>query len=113
VSVRSRWQHSATRWRLGNGRVRVSNAWYRAAGRHVQGARVRVSNWRNHRTWDRGRRDAARRAADQVRSRAPVYRDRINPGTGRPHRDDARLGRISDRSLARMRDSRMARGRSR
>lgn len=63
---------------------------------------TRISNWRNRRTIERGRRPRTTQAADQVRSRAPLYRDRVNPATGRPHRDDALLGRTSDRALARM-----------
>jgi hypothetical protein len=30
----------------------------------------------------------------------PVYRNRINPATGRPHRDDKQLGRTQDQALA-------------
>lgn len=69
---------------------------------------TRFWNWRNRRAVSRGRRDAVARAGDGVRSAVPVYRDRVNPATGRPHRDDAWLGRRADRSL----DAR-ARGRSR
>jgi hypothetical protein len=90
------------RWRLANGRTRVSNAWYRAAGRRISGARQGISNWRNQRTLDRGRRPRTTQAADAARSSAPVYRNRINTGTGRPHRDDRQLGRTTDQSLARM-----------
>ncbi len=97
---------STLRWRLGNGRVRASNAWYRIAGRPVQGRRQRVGNWRNGRAIARGRRDVVARAGDQVRSRMPVVRNRVNPATGRPHRDDAWMGRLSDRSLARMKAGR-------
>jgi len=84
---------------------------------HATGNRTRISNWRNRRTIDRGRRPRTTQAADVVRSRVPVYQDRVNPATGRPHRDDALLGRTSDRSLARMAPARRAdravRGRSR
>jgi hypothetical protein len=69
---------------------------------HATGNRQRLSNWRNRRTIERGRRPRITQAADAARSSLPVYRDRINRATGRPHRDDAQLGRTSDRSLARM-----------
>ena len=93
----------------GNGRTRVSNAWHRLAGRRIAGARTRVSNWRNRHAIARGRRDAPARAADAVRSRTPVVRDRVNRATGRQHRDDARLGRLSDESLARSQEPRSER----
>jgi hypothetical protein len=92
-------------------RTRASNAWHRAVGRHVQGGRTRLSNWRNRKALERGRRDIPARVADQVRSRTPVVRDRVNRATGRPHRDDARMGRLSDQSLARQ--ARVRSGRSR
>ena len=101
------------RWHAANGRTRASNAWYRAAGRRIQGARTGVSNWRNQRTLERGRRPRTTQGADAVRSSVPVYRNRINPATGRTHRDDRSLGRTTDRSLARMAPARRAgRGRS-
>ena len=80
-------------------RVGVSNAWHRAAGRHVQGGRARISNWRNRRAIAQGRRDVAARTGDQVRSRTPVLRDRIDRSTGRPNRDARRIGRQRDVSL--------------
>ena len=83
-------------------RVRVRDAWYRAAGRHIQGTRARFSNWRNLRDIQRGRRDAPARLGDQVRSRTPVVRGRVNRATGRAHRDDIRMGQASDRTLARL-----------
>lgn len=108
------------RYYLPAARTRVSNAWHRAAGRHVQGGRARFWNWRSQKAFARGRRDIPARAADQVRSRVPVYRDRVNPATGRRHRDDVRLGRGMDQGLAAFRRSmpevarqRPARGRSR
>lgn len=89
MSLRDRWKYSATNTRF----------W----------------NWRNQKARERGRRDIAARAGDQVRSRTPVMRARINPGTGRPHRDDRRMGRLSDQSLARFKRTTpsAARGRSR
>jgi hypothetical protein len=87
-SLRDRWKHGA--------------------------ANTRFRNWRNARDRARGRRDIAARAGDQVRSRTPVLRDRVNPATGRKHRDDARLGRGMDESPARFRErAGMSRGRSR
>jgi hypothetical protein len=71
-------------------------------------ARQRVRNWRTGKAWDRGRRDLAARAGDQVRSRVPVFRDRVNRGTGRPHRMDPQFGRGVDRTMARVRDARAA-----
>ena len=90
------------RWRLANGRVHASNAWYRAAGRRISGTRTQLSNWRNLRAIQRGHRDIPARAGDQIRSRAPVVRARINRATGRPHGDDVRMGQASDRTLARL-----------
>ena len=112
MSLRVRWNHirdypGNVRARTGTGivyraHVAASNAWYRVAGRRISGARMGVSNWRNQRTLERGRRPRTTQAADAARSSVPLYRDRINPGTGRPHRDDRQLGRTSDASLARM-----------
>ena len=77
-------------------RVHASNAWHRAAGRHIQGGRARLSSWRNRRAIARGRRDVVARAGAQVRTRTPVLRNRIDPSTGRPNRDARRLGRQRD-----------------
>lgn len=90
------------RWRAANGRTHVSNAWHRAVGHRLAGARTGFGNWRNLRAIQRGRRDVPARIGDQVRSRTPVVRSRINRATGRPHRDDREMGRSSDRSLARL-----------
>jgi hypothetical protein len=80
VSLRDRWKYSATNTRF----------W----------------NWRGQKARERGRRDIPARVGDQVRSRTPVVRDRINRGTGRPHRDDRDMGRLSDQSLARFKQRR-------
>ena len=93
---------SAFRWRLANGRVRVSNAWYRTAGNRIHGGRQGYRNWLNRRAVLRGRSPLPERLTRPVRSSLPVYRDRINPATGRPHRDDRALGRTSDASLSRL-----------
>lgn len=88
------------RWRAANGRTHASNAWYRAVGRHIWGARGRLHNARVVRAQQRGRRDLPRRAADSLRSSLPVYRNRINPATGRPNHDSRRTGRLLDADLA-------------
>ena len=87
--------------RLAANRVRVhaSNAWHRAIGRHIQTQRARFRNFRTTRDIRRGRRDIATRAGDQVRSRTPVLRNRIDPSTGRQNRDARRIGRQRDVSL--------------
>lgn len=85
---------------LGNGRVSVSNAWYRVAGHRIQGVRGRLHNARVVRAQQRGRRDLPRRAADSLRSSLPGYRNRINPSTGRPNRDSRQTGRLLDADLA-------------
>ena len=111
------YAHDFWRVYLPNARTRASNAWHRAAGRHLQGQRTGFSNWRNNRAIQRGRRDLPARTGDQVRSRMPVVRDRINRATGRPHRDDRAMGQASDRTLARLagqqRDLRAAQARNR
>lgn len=98
--------HAATaRWRLANGRVRASNAWHRAAGRHIQASRTGLSNWRNRRTIQRGRTPRWERVTAEVKSRAPVYRNRINPAHGNPHKADARLHRTANEGLRRMKET--------
>ncbi len=100
------------RYHLPNARTHASNAWHRAAGRHIQSARGGFANWRNQKAWERGRRDVPARVGAQVRSRTPVVRNRINRGTGRPHRDDRHMGRLSDQSLARFKRTTPPRTRS-
>jgi hypothetical protein len=87
-------------WYLDSARVRVSNAWYRAIGRRASGWRIQASNWRHRRAMVRGRAALPDRWAQQARSHVPVYRDRINPATGRPHRDDGLMARSRDEGLA-------------
>jgi hypothetical protein len=65
----------------------------------------RLRNWRNRRFIETGRGFRLERATRRVRASAPVYRDRINPGTGRPRRDDVRVYAVRDRGFARMRES--------
>lgn len=67
---------------------------------------TRLSNWRNRRALGRGKRDLPARAGDQVRSRTPVLRSRINPATGRQHSHDRESGRLSDQSLGRWAEQR-------
>ena len=93
------------RYYLPQAGVRVSNAWDRAAGRHIQGSRARFSNWRNRRDIIQGKRDVVRRGGDEIRSRLPVVRGRINPATGLQHRRDAELGRGLDQALTRNRQA--------
>jgi hypothetical protein len=102
---------SEARWHLAKGRVKVSNAWYRAAGRRIQGARTGISNARNRRTIERGRAPRLDGAAAAVTSRTPVIRGRINPATGRRRRDDAMMHRSRNEGLARMAPQRPVRTR--
>lgn len=67
----------------------------------------RVGNRRRRRFLETGKGYAAERATRGVRSALPVYRDRINPGTGRPRRDDAEIYRRRDAALATMRERRI------
>ena len=101
MSIRTRWQSSATRWRLGNGRVRVSNAWHRAAGNRIHGGRQGYRNWLNRRARARGKAPLPDRITRGIGSRVPAVRDRINPATGRPRWTDR-----SDGALARWRADR-------
>jgi len=78
------------------------------------GIRARISQWRNQRAWDQGKRDLVRKAADQARSRIPGYRDQPNPVyAGRPHRQDAQTGREIDRTLSQLRAGRQLQARAR
>jgi hypothetical protein len=106
VSTPRDYLHDLRRYYLPKAATRARDAWHQAAGRHIQGARRRVSNWRNRRDLERGRRDIPRRIGDQVRSRTPVLRNRVNRATGRPHRADRHMGRLSDQSLARVKENR-------
>jgi hypothetical protein len=62
--------------------------------------RTRFRNWMNRRAWQRGKTPLPDRIARQFTARMPVYRNRINRATGRPHRDDLWMGRRGDRSMA-------------
>ena len=110
MSIRTRWQSSATRWRLDNGRVRVSNAWYRAVGRRISGGRQRYRNWLNRRARVRGRAPLPDRLTRWAGSRTPGYRNRINPATGRPRWTDRSDGALAkwraDRERLQGRDAR-------
>ena len=110
MSIRTRWQTSTTGWRLGNGRVRVSNAWYRAAGRRISGGRQQYRNWLNRRAVTRGRTPLPDRITRGAGTCLPIVRDRINPATGRPRWTDRSDGALAkwraDREGAQGRDAR-------
>jgi hypothetical protein len=93
-------------WRAGNGRTKIRDAWWRAVGRRIDGARTARRNERNRKTIERGKAPRRDRVAAEVKSRTPVLRDRINPAHGNKHRKDARLHRQGNESLARMRQAR-------
>ena len=97
-----RGHFSALRWRAANGRTKASNAWYRTVGRRVQGARTAASNRKNRRIIERGKAPRRDRVAAEIKSRTPIYRNRVNPAHGNKHREDARLHRAGNESLARM-----------
>lgn len=111
ASVRDHVSDIPVRTRLAANRAHVaaSNGWHRAAGKHIQGARAKLSNARNRRAIERGRRDLPRRTADSLRSSPPVVRNQIDPRTGHKNRDAKRMGRLSDQSLARMAPARTTR----
>jgi hypothetical protein len=83
--------------------VRLSDARYHAT-RPLRTVTGSVRNWRNRRFVQTGKGFALERATRQVRSSLPVLRDRINPATGRPRRDDVELYRRRDAAFARMRE---------
>lgn len=86
--------------------TRLSDARYRAA-RPLRTVTGRVSYWRRRRFLETGKGYAAERATRGIRSSLPVYRDRINPATGRPRSDDAEIFRRRDAALATLRDRRI------
>ena len=94
--------------RIAASRVRTgaSNAWHRAAGNRIHGARIGLSNARNRRTIERGRAPRISGVRAAVSSRLPVYRNRINRAHGNPHQEDARLHRTGNEALARMKADR-------
>ena len=110
MSIRTRWQTSTTGWRLANGRVRVSNAWYRSAGRRIHGTRQGYRNWLSGRARARGKAPLPDRITRGIGSRLPVVRDRINPATGRPRWTDRSDGALAkwraDRERLQGRDAR-------
>lgn len=65
----------------------------------VAGNRQRYRNWLNRRAWERGKVPLPDRATRRFSS-LPVYRNRVNPATGRPRHDDRQLGRTQDRAMA-------------
>jgi hypothetical protein len=96
---------SDLRWRAANGRTKVSNAWWRAAGRRIDGARQQASNEKNRKTIARGKAPRRDWVADEVKSRTPIYRKRINPATGRPHTDDRMMHGVRNEGLGKMKRS--------
>jgi hypothetical protein len=80
-----------TRLAANRAHVRASNWWHRQAERlHIDRPKDRWQNWLYRRAAQRGRDPLPQRAARST----PVYRNRINPATGRPRRDDVRLNRL-------------------
>jgi hypothetical protein len=71
--MRIRDHLSDLRWHAANGRVHVSNAWYRIAGRRISGTRQQYRNWLSTRA--------------RVRGKRPLP-DRVNPATGRRRRTE-------------------------
>jgi hypothetical protein len=65
---------------------------------------TRWHNWRNGAAIERGRAPRLDGAIAAATSRAPVVRNRVNPATGRKHRDDAMMHRTRNEGLARMKD---------
>jgi hypothetical protein len=92
-------------WHLRKIAVRLSNARYRAT-RPLRTVTGRLGNWRRRRFAETGKGYRAERATRRLRSSVPVYRDRVNPATGRPRRDDARIYAARDRDHARLREGR-------
>ena len=86
--------------------VRLSDARYRAT-RPYRTVAGQVGNWRRRRFLETGKGYAAERATRGVRSSLPVYRNTINPATGRPRADDAEIYRRRDAALATMRERRI------
>jgi len=104
MSIRDR--AAGFRWNVRKAAVRLSNARYRAA-RPLRTLTGRAGNWRRRRFLETGRGFALERATRGVRSSLPVYRDRINPATGRPRADDREVYRRRDAALTRMREDRL------
>ena len=94
-------------WRFRKAAVRLSNARYRAT-RPYRTVAGRAGNWRRRRFLETGKGYVLDRATRGVRSSLPLYRNRINPATGRPRRDDAEVYRRRDAALARMRERQIA-----
>lgn len=74
--------------------------WQYGATRPLRTVAGRVGNWRRRRFVETGKGFALERATRPLRSALPVYRDRINPATGRPHRDDVLVYGARDRVWA-------------
>lgn len=68
---------------------------------HLTGNRQRYRNWLNRRARARGKAPLADRATRGAGSRMPGYRNRVNPATGRPRRDDRQSSPVKDQAPAR------------
>jgi hypothetical protein len=97
----SDYAHDAP-WYARKATVPLRNGLYRAT-RPLRTVSGRVGNWRRRRFAETGKGFWAERATRGLRSSLPGYRDRINPATGRPRRDDATVYARRDEQLARMR----------
>jgi hypothetical protein len=63
-----------------------------------------VGNYRRRRYLETGKGFVLERRTRRLRSSLPVYRNRINPATGRPRRDDGEVYRRRDAAFARLRE---------
>ena len=73
----------------------------RSPRHHYQSWAQGRRNERNRKTIERGKAPRRDRVAAEVKSRTPIYRDRINPAHGSKHREDARLHKTGNESRAR------------
>jgi len=86
-------------WYAHRATLPVRNAAYRATD-PIRSARGQYRNHRNRRFLQTGKGFWLERHTRGLRSSLPVYRNRINPGTGRPRRDDAEIYGRRDMRLA-------------
>jgi hypothetical protein len=102
VSRLSDYLHDAP-WYARKATVPLRNAACRAT-HPIRSARGSYRNYRNRRFLETGKGFWVERHTRRLRSSLPVYRDRINPATGRARRDDAEIGRRADAAAARLRE---------
>jgi hypothetical protein len=86
-------------WYLHKATVPVRNAAYRATD-PMRSARGNLRNYRNRRFLETGKGFWVERHTRGLRSSLPVYKNRINPATGRPRADDAEIYGRRDKRLA-------------